>query len=253
MGLLDRIGRVIRATLNSWISKAEDPEKIMEQTILDMQDDLIRLRQAVAQAIATQKRSERQQSQAESMAQEWYQRAQLALRKGEESLAREALARRKNYQETASALASQLEQQATVVAQMKQNMVTLESKLAEMKTKKDMYIARARSAQASEKLNEMLAQANPTGSLAAFERMEEKVMELEARSEAIAELNANTVEGRFASLEGGDVDAELEAMKAELTGANAAGSLPSEASSEAVSLEDDPELAKLRLQLEEGT
>lgn len=253
MGLLDRIGRVIRATLNSWISKAEDPEKIMEQTILDMQDDLIRLRQAVAQAIATQKRSERQQSQAESMAQEWYQRAQLALRKGEESLAREALARRKNYQETASALASQLEQQATVVAQMKQNMVTLESKLAEMKTKKDMYIARARSAQASEKLNEMLAQANPTGSLAAFERMEEKVMELEARSEAIAELNASTVEGRFASLEGGDVDAELEAMKAELAGANAAGSLPSEASSEALSLEDDPELAKLRLQLEEGT
>jgi len=251
MGLLDRIGRVIRATLNGWVSQAEDPEKIMEQTILDMQEDLIRLRQAVAQAIATQKRSERQQSQSESMAVEWYQRAQLALKKGEETLAREALARRKTYLETATALKGQLEQQQTVVSQMKQNMVTLESKLSEVKTKKDMYIARARSAKASEKLNEMLGQANPGSSFAAFERMEEKVMELEARAEAIAELNTNSVEGRFADLEGGDVDAELAAMKAELTGSTTA-SLPAGSSTTPVSLEDDPELSKLRMQLEEG-
>lgn len=243
MGLFDRIGRVIRATLSSWVSQAEDPEKILEQTVLDMQEDLIRLRQAVAQAIATQKRSERQQAQAETMAVEWYQRAQLALQKGEETLAREALTRRKTYQDTATALKGQLEQQSSIVAQMKQNMVALEGKLSEAKTKKDMYIARARSAKASEKLNEMLGQSGMNTSIAAFERMEEKVLELEARSEAIAELNTDALESRFASLERGDVDSELAAMKAQLVGGSAPPSLPAE----------DPELAKLRMQIEEGS
>jgi len=245
MGLLDRIGRVIRATLTGWVSQAEDPEKVLEQAVLDMQEDLIRLRQAVAQAIATQKRTERQQAQSESLAQEWYQRAQLALQKGEENLAREALTRRKTYQDTATALKSQLEQQSSIVTQMKQNMVTLEGKLAEAKTKKDMYIARARSAKASEKLNEMLSTSGMNTSIAAFERMEEKVLELEARSEAIAELNADPLESRFAALEGNDVDSELASMKAQLLGGSAAGSLPSAAP-------EDPELAKLRMQIEEG-
>lgn len=251
MGLLDRIGRAIRATLNSWISKAEDPEKILEQAVIDMQDDLIRLRQAVAQAIATQKRSERQQAQAESSAAEWYQRAQLALQKGEEDLAREALTRRKTYLDTATSLKEQLTQQATIVTQMKKNMVTLEGKLAEAKTRKDMFVARAHSAKASEQLNEMLGRNTTNSSIAAFERMEEKVLEMEARSEAIAELNANTVEGQFAALEGTDVDAELAAMKSELVGGAAAGGLPG--GSARTAEEEDPELARLRMQMEEGS
>lgn len=218
MGLIDRVSRVIRAWMNSLVDQVEDPEKILEQTVIEMQDDLIKLRQAVAQAIATQKRTERQQEQAEVTAKEWYQRAQLALQKGDENLAREALTRRATYQETANALRSQLDQQSGIVVQMKQNMVVLENKLAEAKTKKDMYIARARSAKASEKLNEMLGQTSNSGAMAAFDRMEQRVLDLEARSQAIAELSQNTVEQQFASLESGDVDAELAALKAQLTG-----------------------------------
>jgi phage shock protein A len=248
MGLFDRIGRVIRANINSLIGQAEDPEKILEQTVIDMQDDLIKLRQAVAQAIATQKRSERQQSQAESTAQEWQQRAQLALQKGDENLAREALTRRKSYQETADALRSQLTQQNSIVSQMKQNMVLLERKLSEAKTKKDMYIARARSAKASQQLNEMLGQTSNTGAIAAFERMEEKVLQLEAKSEAIAELTNNTLEQQFATLESGDVEAELAALKAQLSG-SAPTSLP-DASTSPSAIDDDIE--KLRSQLEES-
>ncbi|HTL89334.1 MAG TPA: PspA/IM30 family protein, partial [Leptolyngbya sp.] len=115
MGLFDRIWRAIRANLNHLIGQMEDPEKILEQTVLDMQDDLIRLRQAVAQAIATQKRTERQASQARSTSEDWYRRAQLALQKGDENLAREALARRKSYVETANAMESQLSQQGSIV------------------------------------------------------------------------------------------------------------------------------------------
>jgi phage shock protein A len=228
MGLFDRLWRVIRANINSLVGAAEDPEKILEQATMEMQEDLVQLRQAVAGAIAAQKRTERQYSQADSTATEWYQRAQLALQKGEESLAREALTRKKFYQETATAMKASLEQQSVVVTQLKENMRTLESKIYEARSKKDMYIARARSAKASERLQEMMGNLNTGSGLSAFERMEEKVLQLEARSEAIAELGTNDLEKKFLALEsGGDVDAELAAMKAQLLPGSNTPKLPS--------------------------
>ena len=218
MGLLDRIGNLIRSNINGLVSQAEDPEKILEQAMLDMQEELIQFRQAVAQAIATQKRTERQHTQAQDMANEWYRRAELALQKGEEILAKEALTRRKTYQDTATTMQQQLTQQRTVVDQLKKNMLMLEGKLAEAKTKKDMYIARARSAQASQNLNEMMNRMNPNSATSVFERMEEKVLELEAQSAAVADLGAGDLENRFAALESGnDVDSELAALKARLS------------------------------------
>lgn len=228
MGLFDRLWRVIRANINSLVGAAEDPEKILEQAVMDMQEDLVQLRQAVAGAIAAQKRTERQFSQAESTAAEWYQRAQLALQKGEENLAREALTRRKSYQETATAMKASLGQQNAVVTQLKDNMRALESKISEAKSKKDMYIARARSAKASERLQEMMGNLNTGSALSAFERMEEKVMQLESRSEAIAELGTNDLEKKFLSLEGAeDVDTELAAMKAQMLPGKNTPKLPS--------------------------
>lgn len=228
MGLFDRLWRVIRANINSLVGTAEDPEKILEQAVMDMQEDLVQLRQAVAGAIAAQKRTERQSSFAESTAAEWYQRAQLALQKGEENLAREALTRKKSYQETATATKAQLQQQNVVVTQLKENMRALESKISEAKSKKDMYIARARSAASSERLQEMMGNLNTGSALSAFEKMEEKVMQLEARSEAMAELGTGDLEKQFLSLENGsDVDAELAAMKAQMPDGNHTRSLPS--------------------------
>ena len=243
MGFFQRVGRVIRANLNSLVSQAEDPEKILEQAVNDMQNDLIEMRQGVAQAIATQKRTERQHSQAQSTADEWYQRAQLALQKGDENLAREALSRRKTYQETADSLGRQLPQQQTVVDNLRQNMMSLERKISDAKTKKDMYIARARSAKASQQLNDMLGRVGTTGAMQAFERMEERVHELEARSEAVAELGKDDLESRFSALEGSSVDDDLAAMKAELSG-RSPQSLP--ASPAAHTPEIDHELEELR-------
>ena len=228
MGLFDRLWRVIRANINSLVGAAEDPEKILEQAVMDMQEDLVQLRQAVAGAIAAQKRTERQCSQAESTASEWFQRAQLALQKGEENLAREALTRKKSYQETATAMKASLGQQNAVVTQLKENMRALESKISEAKSKKDMYIARARSAASSERLQEMMGNLNTGSALSAFERMEEKVMQLESRSEAIAELGTNDLEKKFLSLEGAeDVDTELAAMKAQMLPGKNTPKLPS--------------------------
>lgn len=218
MGLFERIMRVIRSQINSLVSKAEDPEKILEQALMDMQTDLIQVRQAVAQAIATQKRTERQYEQTKSTADEWYRRAQLALQKGDEHLAKEALTRRQSYQQTANSLKSQIDSQQEIVGQLKNNMRGLESKIAEAKTKKDLYIARARSAQASEKLSEVLGNLSTSSSMSAFERMEEKVLQLESRSEAIASLGADDLEKQFSALESNNIDNELAAMKQQMLG-----------------------------------
>jgi phage shock protein A len=217
MELIKRIVRVINANLNSFLDNAEDPEKVLEQTVMEMQENLVLLRQGIAQAIATQKRTERQAASAQSAAEEWYRRAQLALNQGHEPLAREALTKRHAYLETATALNNQIQQQNQLVVRLKQDMRTLELKIAEAKTKKDMFIARARAAQASYKLQDMLSEASATSSLSAFERMEEKVWQLEAQSEAIAQLGNNDLEKKFTALEAAqDVDRELESMKSHL-------------------------------------
>ncbi|MGB3694839.1 MAG: PspA/IM30 family protein [Spirulinaceae cyanobacterium] len=254
MGLFDRLSRVVRANLNDVVSKAEDPEKILEQSIIDMQEDLIQLRQAVARAIATQKRTEQQHNKNQEEANRWQQRAQLALTKGDENLAREALSRKKSYAETAGTLKAQLEQQNGQVATLKRNLIALESKISEAKTKKDMLKARVSAAKANEQLQGAISNMNTSGSMAAFERMEEKVLEMEARSAAVGELAGSELEGQFKQLESGsDVDDELAAMKAQLTGAPAPQALPpgSAQSSPSADSEVDAELESLRKQLDQ--
>ncbi|MGL5510613.1 MAG: PspA/IM30 family protein [Microcoleaceae cyanobacterium] len=215
--MFERLWRLIRANINSLVSGAEDPEKVLEQTILDMQNDLIQIRQAVATAIATQKRTERQYQQQDLTAQEWYRRAQLALQKGQEDLAREALIRRKTYEQTGETIKAQLKQQVQIINQLKSNMRLLEDKLAEAKAKKNLFIARARSAEATQRLNEVLGNLKTGRSTDVFEKMEEKVLQIEAKSQAIAELGNNPTDQQWQSLQlGTDIDTELEAMKAKM-------------------------------------
>ena len=221
MGLFDRISRVVRANLNDVVSKAEDPEKILEQSIIDMQEDLVQLRQAVAQAIATQKRTQQQYNQAQAEVNNWQSRAQLALQKGDENLAREALVRKKSHGDTATALQQTLGTQNTQVDQLKRNLIALESKISEAKTKKDMLKARVAAAKAQEQLQNTVGRMGTSTAMAAFERMEEKVLQMEARAQAAGELAGNDLESQFALLESGsNVDDELMAMKAQLTGAS---------------------------------
>ncbi|MEM7795148.1 MAG: PspA/IM30 family protein, partial [Cyanobacteria bacterium P01_C01_bin.118] len=150
-----------------------------------------------------------------------YNRAQSALQKGNELLAREALNRRQSYLETAKALEGQLKQQQSSVQELKTNMRTLESKIAQARTQKDMYIARARSAKASQKLNEMMTQFNG----GTFSQVEEKILAMEADAAAASEVNQlsqDSLEQKFSALEAGQapeeskVDNELAAMKARL-------------------------------------
>lgn len=229
MGLFDRVSRVVRSNLNAAVSSAEDPEKILDQAIIDMQEDLIQMRQAVARAIAAQKRSQQQADKAKTAASQWQQRAQLALQKGNEELAREALVRKKTQAETASSLQTQLDQQKSSVDTLKRQLIALESKISEAKTKKDMLKARASAAKANEQLQNSVGSLSTSSAMGAFERMEEKVMMMEASGQAAAELAGADLESQFAQLESGsDVDYELEAMKANMLGgaAPSQGALP---------------------------
>jgi phage shock protein A len=171
MGLFDRISRVFRANLNDLVSKAEDPEKVLEQAVIDMQENLVQLRQAVARTIAEQKRTEKQYTQNQDEANKWQQRAQLALQKGDEELALEALVRKKNYADTAQTMKLQLDNQVKQVDTLKKQLIALESKIAEAKTKKNMLKARAQAAQANRQLQEAVGNMSTSRAMAAFERM----------------------------------------------------------------------------------
>lgn len=227
MGLFDRLSRVVRANLNDLVSQAEDPEKVLEQAVIDMQEDLVQLRQAVARTIAEQKRTEQRYNSDTTEAGKWEQRAKLALTKGDENLAKEALTRKKTFSDTAATLKAQLEQQTVQVESLRRNLVALEGKISEAKTKKNMLQARSKAAKANEELQKTLGGIGTSSAMGAFERMENKVLEQEARSQAVGELVGDDIEAHFAKLEANtDVDDEFLRMKAEIMG----GALPAASS-----------------------
>ncbi|KAJ8755304.1 hypothetical protein K2173_019102 [Erythroxylum novogranatense] len=226
MNIFDRFARVVRSYANAVLSSFEDPEKILEQAVLEMNDDLTKMRQATAQVLASQKRLENKFKAAQQASEDWYRKAQLALQKGEEDLAREALKRRKSYADNASALKAQLEQQKGVVDNLVSNTRLLESKIQEARSKKDTLKARAQSAKTATKVSEMLGNVNTSNALSAFEKMEEKVMAMESQAEALGQLSADELEGKFALLESSSVDDDLDNLKKELSGGSKKGELP---------------------------
>ncbi len=142
----------------------------------------------------------------------------LALQKGDENLARQALERKKSFTESANTLKQSLDQQNTQVDNLKRNLIQLESKISEAKTKKEMLKARATAAKAQEQLEGMVRGMNSSSAMAAFERMEEKVMMQEARAQSAAELAGADLETQFAQLEASSgVDDELAALKAQIS------------------------------------
>ncbi|GAB4835370.1 hypothetical protein Ancab_000280 [Ancistrocladus abbreviatus] len=226
MNLFDRFARVIKSYANAIISSFEDPEKILEQTVLEMNDDLTKMRQATAQVLASQKRLENKYKATQQASEDWYRRAQLALGKGDEDLAREALKRHKSYADNANALKAQLDQQKTVVDNLVSNTRLLESKIQEAKSKKDTLKARAQSAKTATKVTEMLGNINTSSALAAFKKMEEKVLAMESQAEALGQLATDDLEGKFALLESSSVDDDLANLKKELSGSSKKGELP---------------------------
>lgn len=222
---------------------------------------MVKIRQSYAEITATQRRMMKQKEQCDAMANDWYQRAQLALQKGNEELAKEALTRRQQQADEAANLQVQIDNQAAAVDKLYEGMQMLEKRILESKSKKDQMVARARTAQSTQKVNDMMSGISGKTSMDAFTRMEEKVEALEAAAEVSAEMGsvngnmlpgsaASSVEAQFKALEASsEVDAELAKLKGLLGGSSSASSDSSSSTSEtssAKSAEIDDELEKMK-------
>lgn len=218
MGIFDRVVTLVKSNINELLDRAEDPEKMIKQMILEMEDSVREGKIALAAAITEEKKLKAAYEQNEQEAQEWYEKAELALKRNEEDLAREALKRRKTHDENAQSFKTQWETQRTQVSAMREQLDTLESKVSEAKAKKDILIARKKRAEASKKINEQMAGIGSSATaFETFNRMEEKIGTLEAQADAAAEVNRSSLDERFAALDkDGGVDDDLAALKAKL-------------------------------------
>ncbi len=201
MALMERVATLVRANLNDIIDKAEEPEKMIKQVILDMQNQLLQVKTQVAIAIADQHLLDKKRKENSDKSTDWVRKAELAVDKKEDDLARAALERSLSYRSLAEDFGEQVADQAAQVENLKSALRKLEQKLTEAQAKSDVLIAQHRRARALNKAGDArLAIGNSSGA-EAFDRMKGKVQRSEALSQAKAELTGDTIEDRLASLE----------------------------------------------------
>jgi phage shock protein A len=220
MGILERISKIIEANLNALLSSAEDPEKMLEQLLLDMRAQYREAQRQVTVALADEKRLEAKYHKEKAAVDEWQRKAVVALQKGREDLAREALLRKQEHAAAAQEYLTQLEQQSAMVQKLKEGLVALDRKIDEAMRKKELLLARHKRAEAAKTINAAASHIDDQSAFAAFAQMEEKIGKLEAETAASEEVAALTkgkdLEAEFKALEQGDVDAELKALKVSL-------------------------------------
>lgn len=215
MEWLERISRVVRSQINSLIKEEENPEKVLEIAITQIEQELLATRRALAEAIASNKSAQRQLAHHQKAAEKWYERAKIAIDKENEPIAREALINRQFYQIQAQEIENQLKQQNQVVEKVKQDLRTLEQKYAEAKAKKSLDLARLRSAIASQRLQKIVGNPNLGSSTSVFEQIESRILELEAESQITQSLSIDPLEKQFMALEKDKIiDTEIVNLKA---------------------------------------
>ena len=218
MGLLDRVSTLIRANLNDLVDRAEDPPKMIKQVILDMENQLLQVKTQVAISIADQHMLEKKEQESAEKSGEWMRKAEIAVDKSQDDLARAALERHKSAERTTESFHQQVEDQRAQVATLKSALGKLETKLSEAQSKSDMLIAQHRRARALGRASDARMEIGSRSTIRTFERMKEKITVSEAVSQAKHEMVTDDLDDRFAQMERDDeVDkllAELKAKKA---------------------------------------
>jgi phage shock protein A len=227
MGIFQRLARLIKSNINALISKGEDPEKMIEQLLREMNEQLVKAKKQVAVAIADEKRLAKQWEQEVRDAKEWERKAMMAVRAGDDALAKEALARKRQHADLAEQFKQQWEGQKRAVEQLKLALTQLAAKIEEAGRKKTLLIARKKRAEAQKQINETLAGISEGSALGEFKRMEEKIDQMAAEAEAGIELHSemsgSDLEQKFRQLEAGPgADSDLEELKRKM------GLLPAE-------------------------
>jgi len=213
MALLERVATLVRANLNDLIDKAEEPEKMIKQVILDMHNQLLQVKTQVAIAIADQHLLEKKRKENEDKVAEWMRKAELAVDKKEDDLARASLQRVESYRELSENLMQQGTDQKAQVENLKSALRKLEQKLTEAQAKADLLVAQHRRARAVGKASDARMAMGDGSKAAAFVRMKRKVIHSEAVSQAKSEIAGDNMEDRLAALAKED---RIEQLLAEL-------------------------------------
>ena len=230
MGIFDRMGKVISSNVNALLEKAEDDKKLLELNLEEMAEQLKRGRQEVISAVAAEKQLRKKKDDLAAEVDKWDKRAELALKSGDEALAREALKQKKRASVEAEHAERARAEQRDTALKMKEELERMEQKLEELKMRKGTIIARAQQSKAGGGAEGLGAKGGPSA-FDNFRRMEEKIEDREAQGSAMAEVedalgkgaNAEDLEAKFRELERGgsggkgegsqDVEDELAALK----------------------------------------
>src|ERR671925_1125969 len=221
MGLFDRLSQLLRSNINDLISRAEDPEKMLNQILVDMRGQLVKAKQQVASAIADEKRLRDQTDAEYRQAEEWGRRAMLAVRENHEDLAKQALVRQSEHFQHAQQLEATWQAHRLETEKLKNSLRDLNDKIEEAKRKKNLLIARQRRAQAQKRIAETMSSMSEKSAFEAFARMEERIVanekQLKASIEIEEEFTGDRLQQDFKLLEknatGAQVDERLLALK----------------------------------------
>jgi phage shock protein A len=222
MGIFSRLGTLIKSNLNDLISRAEDPEKMLTQVLVDMQTQLMEAKKAVAIAIADEKKLQKQYNVELDKSKDWERKAMLAVRSGNDDLARQALTRKQEHENIAGQFQTQWIAQKSAVDKLKDALRLLANKIEEAKRKKNILIARKKRAEAQNQIASTMQGLGDTSAFDTFERMSDQINMLEAEAEAGAELagelSGSSLESQFLALEAGgaDADDDLAELKAKM-------------------------------------
>lgn len=215
MGIFNKISTLLRSNLNDLIARAEDPEKMLNQVILDMREQLTKAKQEVAVAIADERRLKAQAEDELRQAGEWEKRAMVAVRQDRDDLARQALLRQQEYGERAQSLHETWQRQAGETEKLKDALRQMNTKIEEARRKKNLLIAKQKRAEAQKRIHETMSGLSDRSAFEAFDRMAARVEDNERRALAAAEvseeLSGDPLEREFAQLRAGD-DAEVQLL-----------------------------------------
>jgi phage shock protein A len=233
MGLFDRLSQLLRSNINDLISRAEDPEKMLNQILVDMRGQLVKAKQQVASAIADEKRLRDQTDAEYRQAEEWERRAMLAIQEGRDDLAKQALVRQSEYFQHAQQLEATWESHRLETEKLKNSLRDLNDKIEEAKRKKNLLVARQRRAQAQKRITETMSSLSEKSAFEAFARMEERIEQnerlLKATTEIDEEVSGDRLRSQFQQLERGATSSTVDARLLELKhkmGMLPAGSAP---------------------------
>jgi phage shock protein A len=218
MVIFTRVLDIISANINAMLDKAEDPEKLVKLIIREMEDTLVEIKASCASSMAKKKRVQREIETVEGRAKEWYDRAQLALGKGREDLAREALVEKRRYTERRDALDVEAVQFDDLVAQYQQDIQQLEDKLAAARERQRILIERHAHATEKKRAEQHIRRFDSSDAIVRFEKFEQRVDRLEAEADLVNfGRKSASLKDEFAKLEGDEeIERELEALKASM-------------------------------------